>query len=300
VTVEIRHLRAFVAIAEEGSISAAARRLLVTQPALSRTLRQLEDRIGVPLVARSTTGLTLSPEGDGFLARARAALGAFDDALGERRPGRPLRLGHAWSAAGTHTAVILRAWSQQRPDVPLEVRRSDDRFAGLLRDLADVAFLRGDVADPRLHLEPAFTEDRVAAVPVDHPLAGRDEVTMADLAGYDLVVNTVSGTSGPYLWPEGARPGIAARVTTLEDWLLAIATGQGVSITPASTMALHRNPGVAYVPMRDAPPLDTYIGWRKGPGHPARREFGVLARAVLRSAVAGDRGQPQDGDPGGQ
>jgi len=109
-TAELRHLRAFLAIAAERSITRAAVRLHVTQPALSRTLRQLETHLGVRLIDRSTHHLELTAAGRAYRDRAAAAVAAVDDVLDPARAGtHPLRLGHAWSALGEHTTTLLRA-----------------------------------------------------------------------------------------------------------------------------------------------------------------------------------------------
>lgn len=279
--VELRHLRAFAAIAAEGSITAAARRLSVTQPALSRTLRQLESHLGVQLVERTTTSLRLSAQGAALLPDVIAALAAVAEALDpERLRRRPLRLGHSWSAAGERTTAVVRAWAAAHPDVPLEVRRTDDRWGGLTRGLADVAVLRGRRDVPGLRTAPLPDEPRIAVLPAGHELSGAEELSMADLVPYPLVANTVSGTVSPALWPPGARPSTLVRVGTLEDWLIAVAAGRGVSVTPASTPALHTAPGVVFVPLRDAPPVPVVLAWRDGPGHPARADFVAVARAA--------------------
>ncbi|HCA86387.1 MAG TPA: LysR family transcriptional regulator, partial [Streptomyces sp.] len=131
-TVELRHLRCFLAIAEEGNVTRAAARLGLSQPALSRALRALEEHFGVLLVDRSTHHLELTAAGRAFRPRAAAALASVDDALDAARLGTwPLRLGHAWSALGDFTTPLLRRWREEHPDVPLELLRIDDRTAGL-------------------------------------------------------------------------------------------------------------------------------------------------------------------------
>jgi DNA-binding transcriptional LysR family regulator len=280
---ELRHLRAFVAIARAGSISRAARELDITQPALSRTLRQLETAVGTRLVERTTSSLRLSPAGQAMLPRAEAALAAVENALDAARSATwPLRLGHAWSAAGPRTADILRAWSAARPDVPVELRQIDDRYAGLTRDLVDVAVLRGvDPPDGTVSVR-LETEPRIAVLAADHRLAGEPALRMADLAEEALVVNTVTGTVTPSLWPVGVRPRVAVRVGSIEDWLIAIAAGQGFGVTAASSAELHGRPGVAFVPLEDAPPMAVTLAWRRGPGHAAREELVSVALAVAQ------------------
>ena len=279
---ELRHLRAFVAIAEEGGITAAARALSITQPALSRTLRQLESALGVLLFERSTTFVRLSSSGRELLPKVVDALNAVDDILDPSRvAARPLRVGHAWSALGEYTPDVLRAWERLYPDVSLVLRRFDDRFAGLTRGVTDVAVIRGEVDAPHLHLEHLYDEPRCAVLAISHPLAGAATVSLADLAGERLVVNTVSGTITPSLWPGPERPKVARRLTTVEDWLIAISAGQGIGLSVLSTSVLHPQPGLAFVPVVDAPLMPVFLAWRPGPGHPSRETFAAVVRDVV-------------------
>lgn len=116
-SVELRHLRAFLAVADAGNVTRAAAALRLTQPAVSRTLAALEQHLGVRLVDRSTHHLALTPEGVVFRDKAAAAVAAFDEAVdsgGLRN--WPLRLGHAWSAFGPYTTPLLRGWQERYPE----------------------------------------------------------------------------------------------------------------------------------------------------------------------------------------
>ncbi|MFB8120510.1 LysR family transcriptional regulator [Streptomyces sp. NPDC056465] len=279
---EIRHLRAFLAVADEGSVTRAAARLRVTQPVVSRTLAALERQLGVRLVDRSTHHLALTPEGVAFRDKAAAAVGAFDEALDPGRLHRwPLRLGHAWSAFGPYTTPLLRTWQRLHPGTPLELLRIDDRTAGLTRGEVDAALLRGPVDSPGLVTEVLFTEDRVAAVAADGPLASRAALSLADLTGDAVVLNTVSGTTTPALWPAHDRPAATLTVANTDDWLTAIAAGRGSGVSGASTAAMHPHAGVAFVPLTDAPPLPVLLARRDGPGHPALPHLVALAREIV-------------------
>ena len=132
-TIEARHLRCFVAIAEAGSITAAAVQLHVSQPALSRTLTQLERDLGVQLVIRSTHHLQLTDAGRRIRTAAIKGLRAFDQAVGSVAVDVPaLRFGHTWAAA-THTAAISRAWTAAYPSRPLHLRCGTGIFQPLGR-----------------------------------------------------------------------------------------------------------------------------------------------------------------------
>ncbi|MFF3552587.1 LysR family transcriptional regulator [Streptomyces tsukubensis] len=288
-SIELRHLRCFLAIAEESSMTRAAARLRITQPAVSRSLATLERHLGVRLVDRSTHHVTLTPEGRAFRERAASAVGAFDDALDSAgRPVRPLRLGHAWAALGPYTTPLLRRWKREQPDVPLELLRIDDRSAGLLRGSVDVAVVRGPVTESGLVVTPLFSEPRVAAVTADGPLAALARLTLADLAAAPLLVNSVSGVTAPELWPPDARPTTTITVTNTDDWLASIAAGRGVGVSVASTAEIHPHPDVVYRPLPELPPVPVHLTHHAPPSHPA-----VPALVALAVAVTGG-GKPQD------
>ncbi|MDT0419178.1 LysR family transcriptional regulator [Streptomyces sp. DSM 41982] len=287
---EVRHLRCFLAVAEEGSVTAAAARLRRGQPAVSRTLAALERGLGVRLVDRSTHHLALTAEGAAFRVRARAAVAAFDEAVSLVGAPRALRLGHAWSAAGRFTTPLLRSWRERRPDVPLELLRVDDRTAGLLRGVVDLALLRGPVTEPGLVAVELYAEPRVAAVPVDSVWAERARIGLGELAGGTLARNTVSGSTTPELWPSGARPVSTLTVGNTDDWLAAIAAGLAFGVTARATAAMHAYPGVTFVPLSDAPPLSVSLVRRAGREREEVREFVALAREVTAAARGGEAG----------
>jgi DNA-binding transcriptional LysR family regulator len=289
-TAELRHLRAFLAIADAGSITHAAAALRIGQPSLSRTLRQLEEHLGVRLVDRSTHHLELTAEGRTFRDKAAVALTALDEALDPTRSGnRPLRLGHAWSALGRSTTPLLRRWQEEHPDTPLDLLRIDDRSAGLLGGRVDVALLRGALPQEeagRLHTRLLLREHRVAAVPADSEEAVRDDpLTLADLARHPVALNTVSGLTTLALWPEESRPDPSrvVEVANTDDWLGAIAAGRAVGASTSATAEMHPHPGVAYRPLADAEPVPVRLVWRAAPGHPAVPALVKLALDVLRS-----------------
>jgi DNA-binding transcriptional LysR family regulator len=287
-SVELRHLRAFLAVADAGNVTRAAAALRLTQPAVSRTLAALEQHLGVRLVDRSTHHLALTPEGVVFRDKAAAAVAAFDEAVdsgGLRH--WPLRLGHAWSAFGPYTTPLLRSWQERYPETPLEVLRIDDRTAGLTRGEVDAALLRGPVDAPGLVTEVLFSEDRVAAVTADGPLAAQTTLRLADLADGTVVLNTVSGTTTVDLWPSHTRPAATLTVANTDDWLTAIAAGRGSGVSVASTADMHPHAGVAYRPLVDAPTVPLLLARRDAPGHPALPKLAAMAREIIGEDITG-------------
>ncbi|MER7332852.1 MULTISPECIES: LysR family transcriptional regulator [unclassified Micromonospora] len=281
-TVELRHLRAFLAVAAEGNITRAAARLHVTQPALSRTLRQLESHLGVRLVDRSTHHLELTAAGQAFLIRAAAAVAAVEEALDPVRVGTwPLRVGHAWSALGVHTTPLLRRWQQAHPQTPLQLLRIDERTAGLAHGNVDVAVIRGQVELPDdVQVLPLLTEPRVAAVASDGTLARKPRLVLSDLSTEPIAVNTIAGTTTLDLWPPDDAPADAVEVANTDDWLAAIAAGRAVGVTTTATAVMYPNPAVAYLPLIDAPAVTVYLAWKQPPRHPAVSDLITLAREL--------------------
>lgn len=283
-TVEIRHLRAFLAIAEERNLTRAAARLHVTQPALSRTLAQMERDLGARLVDRSTHHVELTDTGRRFEQRAFDAVRAFETAIaGVAGRELPLRLGHSWSA-GIHLAAILRAWQATTRPCEIVVVRRDDRSAGLTSGLVDAALTRGPIDASRFRSVVVDREERLAVLHRLHPLAGLGAVSLDQLGGAPLVTTSV-GVTTPALWPEGRRPAVGVEVATVDDWLVAIASGAGFGVTVRSTAQLHQHPDVRYVPVTDAPPVLLLLAWPRRAAHPAMSHV----RQVAVDAFADDR-----------
>ena len=288
-TVELRHLRCFLAIVEEGNITRAAQRLHMSQPALSRALAQLERSVAVRLIDRSTHHLSLTDAGSTFAVSAREALQRVDEAITSISTAvPPLRFGHSWSSA-THAAAIVRSWTTEFPDRLLRSRRSDERIAGLAGGQVDVALVRGPITDPSVRSTVVDNERRLAVVPADHHLAERSQVSLADLAGETLIVNSIAGTTTLDLWPRPPRPTIGADTTTIDDWLVAIATSTGIGVTPASTAKLHPHPDVRYIPIHDAPTVPLVLAWPRQQPHPHTSAFVATARRALEVGRSGPK-----------
>lgn len=281
-TIEVRHLRCFLAIADEGSITGAARRLHVSQPALSRTLAQLERNLATHLVDRSTHHLTLTAAGNAFAVTARDVVQRLDEAVSSiNATVPPLRFGYSWSSA-THAAAIVRSWKAMYPDRQLQSRRGDERIGGLAGGLVDIALVRGPITDRSFRSTVIDNEARMVVVPADHFLAGAADVSLGDLTGETLIVNSVTGTTTLDLWPDPPRPTVGADLTTIDDWLIAIATSTGIGITVESTAALHPHPDVRFIPIRDAPMVPLVMVWPRSNPHPHTSGFAANAREVMR------------------
>lgn len=284
--VELRHLKALAAIADAGTVTAAAARLHMTQPALSRTLAQLEAHVGVRLVDRSSRHLDLTPAGQTFLGHGRAILAHLDAALADTRAvDRPLRLGYTCAVLGKQSVPLLRTWRRKHPGVPVDVVRQDNSTAGLATGDTDVAVLRVRPADPRIRAEALYTEDQIAAVPDDHPVAGRARVRLAELTaaapGLPLALWPEIGTASLDMWPPAQRPARTVEVRGVDEWLNLIASGGAFGVGSAGTAESYGHPGVRFVPLADAPAATVYAARPAHPTHPRTEEFLAEVRRTV-------------------
>lgn len=281
-SVELRHLRSFVGVAEERSFTRAAVRLSLTQPALSRTLAQFEKLLGVTLVHRTRHVVELTAAGEQFLPAAKRALAVVEDALRSATEHvRPLRVGFTYGAALPYIAPIVKAFERDHTGASVELLRVDDPLAGLGDGRSDIAFLPMAPNDPTIETTILAEEARVAAIAADHPLAGRRSVRLRTLRSEKLVINVVSGTTRVDLWPPDEQPRSIVEVRNVEEWLEAIAAGRGIGMTPATTSRVYTHPQIRYVPILDAPPVQIVMAWPARAPHPLTEGF--VAAASPRS-----------------
>ncbi len=190
---DLRHLRSFVAVAEERHIGRAAQRLFITQPALSRQMQQLEREIGAPILIRTARGVELTEAGDELLLRARVALEAAEDALAVGRLERPrgrLAVGLPLAGGQERWYGLVQAFARRYPEVDLRPRQAmteelqDQLLAG------ELDCVLGFVPSRRAGLTYTHVHDEPLAVTLhgDHPLADRPQLTLEELAGVRLTL----------------------------------------------------------------------------------------------------------------
>ncbi|MFG2876918.1 LysR family transcriptional regulator [Streptomyces sp. NPDC048337] len=243
--VDLRDLELLEATAEAGSLTAAAERLYVSQPALSQRLTRLEARLGMRLFDRKGRRLIPNPAGRRLLVAARQILGELESAsrdLREIRDGRDRRVRFAAQCSTTFPWLppVLRAFREREPDteVRIETVPDDAPIPALLADVIDVALVtKPDLQMDRVSLTTLFDDEMVAVVPARHPWASRKHLTARDFDGADLVLYDFYDQkripSMPLPLPVGARP---ARITTMPvvtDLVVEmVAGGQGVTVLP--------------------------------------------------------------------
>ncbi|UAL70704.1 LysR family transcriptional regulator [Streptomyces angustmyceticus] len=280
---ELRHLRCLVAIVDAGGFTDAAIELGVSQAAVSRTLVSLEEALGVRLLHRTSRNVIPTTAGVQVLARARKVLAEADNLVREATTGHTrLRIGHAWSAMGRHTAEYQRRWAARHPDVELHLIRTNSATGGLAEGLCDLAVVRTAFDDARFASAVVGQERRYCAMAADDPWATRRAIALADIRDRTLLIDRRTGTTTADLWPESARPSVEY-TQDIDDWLTLIATGRRVGITPESTANQYRRDGIVFRRLRDATPVAVHLIWRRHDPHPATHAAVALLTDLYRT-----------------
>lgn len=288
---ELRHVRYFVALAEELNFTRAAARLGIGQPPLSQQIRDLETEIGYPLFLRRPHGAELTEAGRAFLAEARLILEQAERAKeAARRAGGghvgALRVGFT-SSANFHPAVTeaFAVFHWKYPDASLIVEESHSaRLAErLLHSELDAAFVRpGNVATEGLDLLALGEEPLILALPAGHRLAAQARVPVAALAGEPFVIfsqgigRTFLGLIREACAQEGFEPTIGQETPHIVAMINMVAAGLGVAMAPGSIAQLAVR-GVVYRPLDGAvPKVPLAIATRAGDASPLVRNFLAL------------------------
>jgi DNA-binding transcriptional LysR family regulator len=306
-TPDLRQLRHFVAVAEQLHFGRAAAALHISQPPLSRSIRDLEVRVGATLLARTRRRVALTPEGARFLEEARRLLAQLERAVQEigsmaAGDGGRLRLGFVSLADYGVLPGLLKAYKSVRPGVELALREmlSPDQAAALAAGELDFGLLLPPVAGADLEHIVVQRERFVAALPARHRLARvRGRLAVRELASeaFVMVPRAIAPGLHDIIAALTARAGFAPRLAQeaiqMQTVVSLVSSGLGVALVPASVANLGRR-GVAYRELADAHPrLDLWLAWRRGT---AGATAGVAAREFVqharRLAPTGRPGRP--------
>ncbi|MFD2473321.1 LysR family transcriptional regulator [Amycolatopsis silviterrae] len=282
---ELRHLRYFVAVAEEGGFSAAARRLHVVQPTLSMQIRDLEHELGGPLFDRAGRQPRLTPAGAAFLAEARQVLaqaGRAQDTARSALRGETgsVRIGVAGAAVfGGFLTGLIRDFHQARPRVGIEVREAGPlkQRAAVLAGELDVGFsaLAAPSDDPRLASIRASSVSFLVALPAGHRLAGHETLTAEQIDGEELIEYLVGdGDLAPHGMPRrSALPPGRFRADSTLSVLALVAAKVGIAVVP-SGVDRAAVPDVLYRPLAEpGPATDFHVLHRSDEPAPAVAAF---------------------------
>ncbi|MET7646976.1 LysR family transcriptional regulator [Streptomyces sp. NPDC005426] len=271
--VDTRLLRYFAAVAEEGSLTAAAERLFVSQPALTKQIRRLEDDLGVGLFRRSRSGMALTEAGRELASRVPALLDGWDEAVrATGRAARVLRLGFLDAGAVGAVHEVIAEFRQAQPQWRVELRQFDwsDPSAGLARGEVDAAVVRLPFpGQERLAVRELFVEERGVLLPARHPLANSETVEFRDLWDEPFVAaGDKPGAWRAHWLAAEERDGCSVRVgavTSRPD--VAAVAGGCVALAPASAARFHSHPDVVFRPVRGVSPSRVGLAQPRGRRH---------------------------------
>ncbi len=280
--VDLRHLRAFVAVGQQLSFTRAAEELLITQPALTRTVQQLEAALQVALLERDSRHVSLTAAGARFLQQAQQALAAVDRALASVREHVTVRLGFSWLLPDPWAQRAVRAYEDATGN-RVSLLRVDDPIAAVAEGRVDVGVVRGSAPAPAgVRLMRLCDEVRVAICSVDSPLADHERLDWADVSAWPLVVNVVSGTTGPWSWPDGGGPATFVQTRNFDEWLESVAANRGIGVVPEVAMRRNLHPAVRFIPLTGAPTSAVSLAFRPDNQPALLRRFVEIALAAAQ------------------
>lgn len=279
---ELRHLRYFVAVAEQRHFGRAADELHVSQSPLSQQIRQLERELGADLLTRTTRRVELTPAGRAFYADAVAVLADLDAARARVRSlaagwSGLVRVGFTGAASLRHLPLVARLVRSHLPDVQLQLSSellTPAQEQALTDGRLDIGLLRPPVHQPGLTWRTVAVEPLVLAVPVGHRLADAVGVSVTDLAGEVLLTypggarSVVRGAVEAAVHRTGTVVSTVQEVEQTTSMVALVAAGLGVALVPDSVRALHLD-GVAYRPVPDAGTVELALAWRTDDTSPA-------------------------------
>ena len=283
---ELRHLRYFVAVAEEGSLTVAAeRRLHTAQPSLSRQIRDLEYEVGVQLMIRSAHGIELTAAGRAFLDHARLALAQVDAAReAARRAAQPAKLSFALGfLTGKEIDWLpeaIRLLRDELPNIEITVssQYSPDLADALVRGKLDVAFLRRETRATDLMFKVVATEPFVVVLPSDHRLASYEAINPHDMVGETFIAVSNTAPVGRRVVDDYLRrSGIDLKPDHEADHLAMamslVASTRGVALLPAYARNLLPSSLISRPLQGDVPTIDLVVGYSKTNTSPILKLF---------------------------
>jgi len=305
---ELRHLRYFVAVADELNFTRAAQRLGITQPSLSSQIRQLETEMGTPLLRRETRGVELTDAGKLMFEEARVILAEVERAkmgVGRRARGETGKI-NIGSAGATYfhplIPTIIYEFKRKYPDVVLTPEESNTSLllARVRAGAIDLAFVRPPLSDTDgLRVEPLVKEPILMVLPAEHPLGRSKSAPLSALAQEHFILFTRTINPPVYdailaaIARAGFSPYLAQEAPQAASAIPMVAAGLGVTLVPKSMSRLHPD-GVVFIPI-EGPSLSAEIclAYRRAQRSAAVRNFVTVARR--QAQIAAHAADPRDG-----
>lgn len=292
---ELRHLRCFLAVAEELHFARAAEKLHIEQSPLSRAIKELEQELGVLLFARTTRSTRLTHAGELFLEHARRVFSALQQGRDSVKAAAngfrgQLRVALSDCIAPSRISAFLAHCRQEEPEVEIrffEVPLSQ-QIKGLHSDMYDVGFAQSDEVGDGILALPAWSDALLAALPARHPLLAHKRITLEELLRYPLVLCDPQACEGHAKYVDRVlrrvdrEPLVAERVASCDLMMALVSAGFALGLTGAAQIAASREVGVVARPLAlRVPPLTTYLL------HPVGDSSEELTRFIKRVQNAG-------------
>ncbi|MEQ6438165.1 LysR family transcriptional regulator [Comamonas sp. w2-DMI] len=270
---ELRHLRCFLAVAEELHFARAAEKLHIEQSPLSRAIKELEEELGVVLFARTTRSTRLTRAGKLFLEHVRRVFTVLQQARDSVKAAAngfhgQLRVALSDGITPSRLPALLALCRQEEPEVEIrffEVPLSQ-QIKGLHDDLYDVGFAQSDEVGDGISATPVWSDALMVAVPARHPLLAHKRIPLDELLRYPLVLCDPQVCEGHakhvdrVLRRADMEPLIAERVATCDLMMALVSAGFALGLTGATHIAVSREEGVVARPLASrVPPLTTYL-----------------------------------------
>src|SRR5215472_2510238 len=289
---DLRLVRYFTVVADHRHFGHAAADLHVAQPSLSRQIRRLEQRLGARLLDRTPQGTQLTEAGEVFLPRARALLrSAAQAAAAAQTAARPSRVTIGYTTGLIITSAV-RDLLHQHPDADVQTMHLawNEPHEALLGHRVDAAVTRRPIRTDGLHVTVLYDEPRVLIVPLEHRLAGKESVTLDDIA--DEPMPRLPDPDWNAYWridprPDGSPAPDGPVLEVLEDKLEVIAAGQAVAIVSAGLRASILHPALTTVPLEGVDPVHVVLVTRANDRSRLVAAFRKCAQAHLAGSSPG-------------
>lgn len=296
-SLQLRHIRSFLAVAERKSFVDAAQQLGVSQPALSQTINHFEQVLGLKLFARTTRHVELTDHGRQLLQKSGDLDQEIQRYFKELKRLRDsvtavIRIGYLIGTGVQIMPEAIRRFEEKFPYVRVELAEFDFNRpdAGLRDGAVDCAILRPPVGVEDIQVDDLLYERRVVCLPERHPLAAHEALTIAQIKDCPVV-----GAPGSGVWRDywlasdllaGESLNVVIEAATLDSELQAVAMNKGISITAESTANYYARPGVTFRPLTDMSDCVVAIGYRSD-GHPRMLDFVRTVKRVAEEALRG-------------
>ncbi|KGU52604.1 D-alanyl-D-alanine endopeptidase [Xanthomonas phaseoli pv. phaseoli] len=299
---ELRHLRCFLAVAEELHFARAAEKLHIDQSPLSRTIKELEEHLGAPLFARTTRSTRLTRAGKLFLEHVPRVFSALEQARASVRAAAAgyhsqLRIALSDGITPARLSTLMALCREEDPGIAIRFEEVPltQQIKGLHEDFYDVGFSQSSEAGDGILASPAWSDPLRVAIPARHPLLAHERIPLEEVLRYPLVMGDPHACEGynrqleRLLRPLDIEPLVAERVMSFDLMMALVSAGFALALAGASQIASSREPNIVARPLAGrSPMLTTYLLRRDTDTSDALNRF-IVRVAALEANTSRER-----------